>query len=460
MINRRDFIKTSVASAGALAMQQNIFAGANKKQFPTRFIFMTKGNGLLPETLAPPSFSNADKAKDKAKEQLNADLTKHDLPKWMSVLESHKKDMAIIQGISCKFANGHDSHQACLGVFSHGVDRHLSKIKWATVDVELGRLYPSPFEHIEVQAVSNNRGIVAGRAATGKMKYNYAYADPKTAFTELFKSAAKSVSAKNALEVDSMVLNYLKQNSSNISRELTGVESLKLTNYKKTVEQIQARDQQLKSMSEVISKNIPKLDEKYFSESATTIERQQAFTEILLGALKSGLTNSVLFSVDSLKTKYTGLPKLDPSDIVEQHDVGHGKGMGEYSSLDIREMIREHHMNLMNRIADSLKKTPEGNGTMFDNTVIMYQPATGETHHSTGAQQPIVMIAGKNTKMNFLGNYIRLPFHGKQGHKTLGNWYTTILNNHGNPISHFGQFDHELSKLGIDQKGPIKEFLV
>jgi hypothetical protein len=97
---------------------------------------------------------------------------------------------------------------------------------------------------------------------------------------------------------------------------------------------------------------------------------------------------------------------------------------------------------------------------MFDNMVIMYQAENGEAHHSKGTEQPIIMLAGKNTKMNFLGNYVRLPGYGQEGHKTLGNWYTTHLNNHGNPIKHYGQFDLELNKFGLDQEGPIKEFLV
>lgn len=56
--------------------------------------------------------------------------------------------------------------------------------------------------------------------------------------------------------------------------------------------------------------------------------------------------------------------------------------------------------------------------------------------------------------------YIRLPNYGKQGHKTLGNWYTTILNACGNPIPHYGAFDTGLEKYGIDQSGPIDRFIV
>ena len=117
-------------------------------------------------------------------------------------------------------------------------------------------------------------------------------------------------------------------------------------------------------------------------------------------------------------------------------------------------------MRLLASMVEAFKVTPEGNGTMFDNTVITYQAENGETHHSNGIEQPIVMLAGKNAKMNFIGNYVRLPGYGQPGHKTLGKRYTTHLNNHGNPIEHYGQFDQELNKYGIDQSGPIQEFLV
>ena len=181
----------------------------------------------------------------------------------------------------------------------------------------------------------------------------------------------------------------------------------------------------------------------------------------MLATLKAGLTNSVLFSLNSLKTLYNGMPKLDEDETINLHDIGHGKGEYGHTAVQLRDMVRFHHMGLMNMIAEELKQTPEGDGTMFDNTVIMYQPENGETHHSDGHQQPIIMIAGKNTKMNFLGHYVRLSGYGEQGHKTLGNWYTTLLNNHGNPIPHYGMEDLALKRLGIsDQKGPIEEFLV
>ena len=113
----------------------------------------------------------------------------------------------------------------------------------------------------------------------------------------------------------------------------------------------------------------------------------------------------------------------------------------------------------METIVSRLKSVPEGDGTMFDNTMIFYFPDGGETHHSHGYEFPFVILAGSNAKLNIGGRYIRLPNYGDQGHKTLGNFYTTLLNAYGNPIEHYGAFDVGLNAHGIDQAGPIRQFV-
>ena len=94
---------------------------------------------------------------------------------------------------------------------------------------------------------------------------------------------------------------------------------------------------------------------------------------------------------------------------------------------------------------------------MFDNTLILYLPENGEKHHSIGTEVPFLVLAGENVKLSMARRrYIRLPDYDEQGHQTLGNWYTTILNAYGNPIEHYGDLDVSLK---VDQEGAIRHFL-
>jgi len=163
--------------------------------------------------------------------------------------------------------------------------------------------------------------------------------------------------------------------------------------------------------------------------------------------------------VDELGHEYTGLSGLE-TEKVNLHDIGHGKGFGKLTADEVRFAVRRQHMTLIDTIASRLKKVPEGDGTLFDNTIIFYFPDNGETHHSHGTEYPFVVLSGKNAKLNIRGRYIRLPNYGEKGHKTLGNWYTTLLNVHGNPVKHYGDPDPGLARFGLDQTGAIKQFLV
>jgi arylsulfatase A-like enzyme len=144
---------------------------------------------------------------------------------------------------------------------------------------------------------------------------------------------------------------------------------------------------------------------------------------------------------------------------VNLHDVGHNKGFGKLTAEEIRFAVRRQHMSLVDIIIARLKQVPEGSGTLFDNTMIFYFPDNGETHHSQGTEFPFVVLSGKNAKLNLRGQYLRLPNYGNAGHKTLGNWYTALLNAYGNPIKHYGDIDPGLTRYGIDQTGPIEPIL-
>jgi hypothetical protein len=181
-------------------------------------------------------------------------------------------------------------------------------------------------------------------------------------------------------------------------------------------------------------------------------------TDILTAALITGLTNVVTYTIDELSTPIKGI-KGNEGDHISIHELGHNGGYSGVPADQIREKIRVGHMEQVNAIIEKLKATPEGNGTMFDNTVVMYFPENGEGHHSHGTEAPFIILSGEKSNLDMAGRYIRLPYHATAGHKTIGNWYTTLLNAYGNPIEHYGDFDIETARKKIDQTGAIKQFM-
>lgn len=459
MTSRRDFLRTSALGGGALALAPSfhqMFAAQGSIGVPKRFIFIRKSSGIRPLEMALRNFSDKDKALDEKKEALEVDLDQHELPKWLRGLDDHKENMTILQGLSAKMSeNVHYSFSSVMGCFKSNRNT-LSAIKRATIDFELAKLFPSPFGHVELSFAAGRTGIVSGYSAPAPQTRNYCYADPDTARSDLFKSVLNP----EAVNSDNDMLSFLQSKEGQKISGIKGHEMKRQEDHLESIDSIRERNKKLISISGSLAKHLPELAPVHADggANASTPEKQAAMTHVLISALKAGLTNVVTYTIDDLGTPITGLPGNE-TDRVGIHPLGHDEAFGGVPAWKTREQIRISHINQIKTIVEELKKTPEGKGTMFDNTMIMYFPENGETHHGIGLESPFLIMAGNNCNLDLGGRYVRLPVLGVEGHKTLGNWYTTLLNAHGNPMEHYGDLDLEMARKKLDQTGAIKQLM-
>ena len=470
MNSRREFLRNAFLAMGAISapgLSPRLFASQTGAGLagkpPMRFIFMTRGNGLFPKVMVPPSFGAKEMEMEKKNEAYEVDLESHTLPEWMAPLEEHKDNLTILQGLSGKMCTtGHHAWCSALGAFK--ANERDSSIKWATVDFELARLFPSPLEHIELAVFPTGggnprgglNGIAKGFSARGPQQPNYAFGGPGIAVDEIFKSVSTDKDDQVRYQLQRKILEFTAGNEAELARQIKGMESRKVANYAESIEDIRERNRKIDTMTDIVRKHVPKLEAKYLDNEMDTFTRQVGHTEVLLSSLISGLTNVVAFTVDELGHDYTGITGIE-GEKVNMHDIGHGKPLKGIAAEEIRRRTEVHHMELVNRIVTRLKGVPEGDGTMFDNTMVFYFPSSGETHHAKGTEFPFLIMAGDNAKLNLGRRYIRLPFHGAEGHKTIGNFHTTLLNAYGNPIKHYGDLDPALKGI---QTGPIKELMM
>ena len=94
---------------------------------------------------------------------------------------------------------------------------------------------------------------------------------------------------------------------------------------------------------------------------------------------------------------------------------------------------------------------------MLDNTLIIYLSDAAEKHHATCKEWPFLLVGGGGPKFKSTGRYIQYPGYGKDGHRTIGNFYTSLLHAAGEPAEQFGQIDLNLDKN--IQQGPLPELI-
>jgi hypothetical protein len=279
-------------------------------------------------------------------------------------------------------------------------------------------------------------------------------ASAEKAYRQLFGSALElETGGKKAFALQTNLLDFLAEDTKRLAKHVTQEEREKLDHYLGAFESVRARNDQLVEMQNAIRKNAPEFTSQYASTVFT--DRVSVFFDLASAALITGLTNVISIRADWLSVKYATFGFKNTS----VHDIGHQKVTDNgLNRAQARDVIRKFQIEQIAKLAGKLKAVPEGDGTMLDNTMIIYLSDTGEAHHSSRKEWPFVIVGGRNHKLRTAGRYLRYPRYQQPGHKTIGNWYNSILEASGAPPQdHFGQVDSKLKDL--DLKGPLSELM-
>ncbi|MEM7391858.1 MAG: DUF1552 domain-containing protein, partial [Verrucomicrobiota bacterium] len=203
-----------------------------------------------------------------------------------------------------------------------------------------------------------------------------------------------------------------------------------------------------------ISTTAPRRDDRF--ESSDPVKRMEAQFEIATSALIGGLTHvaTVSCAAGEIHTKpYTSLG-VD----LTTHSIGHSGGNRRNAKgIPYYEKTRSFVMGLIANMMERLEAVPEGAGSMMDNTLIIYMSDAPDTHHSTAKEWPLLLAGDLGGRLKLGGQYINYPGYGKPGHRTVGSFYTTLLNLAGVQQKSFGMLDPDLDEAM--QTGPCVELL-
>ncbi|MGI9239797.1 MAG: DUF1552 domain-containing protein [Verrucomicrobiales bacterium] len=459
--DRRTFLKGLTLGSGSsllAPMLQNL-AASDRSEFPQRFVFVVKASGIIPDRLDPPGLAPLLADREKF---IDEPLVDQELPDTLAALEPFKDQLGIVQGLSGKMCKGgHSSWYGAMGVYKTGGEHNSGVILRATADAEMAKLFPAPFQHVGLAL----RGKVMGKETEGTLYPGITavaqgrelpfQASPDIAYEQLFGSAiANSDAAKKRHALKAKLLDFMVGDIHKLNRTLPGTERDKMQHYLHAFEELQVRREKLAAMDEQIRNSAPPFDEKLFTAEAPE-QRQRAHLDLAAASLISGITNVVTMRLDNISVNYAGLGLSDKN----VHGIGHGETCNGKTPAQARDIIRRHHMELLADLAGKFRAIPEGDGTMLDNTTIIYFSDSGNEHHGNLNEWPYLVLGGSGGKMKLAGRYVRYPQYGSPGHKTIGNWWTTWLNAFGNPLEHYGNLDLNLQKNGIAQSGALPELM-
>lgn len=451
---RRQMLKRMGLGAGFVGLSpllNQLRAAESDATLPRRFVFVSRGNGLRPYGLQPAGLEDQVKGNDNLAIR---DLNELQLHATMKPLERFRSKTTIVQGLSANMCRG--VHSASYGAL--GANASDKSPIGATVDHLLSKASPCAFPHLRLCASGDPEKFVRDpmlSAAGPDLPLMY-YCSPAGAYRDIFGALVGEEKFQAEADLQRNLLDFVGDDLRRLRARLTSAEQAKLEYYTAGVEALQKRQSRIAALDEQSQVHVPEFNDIYTSgEDEDTI---QAHFNMATAALLTGLTRVVSISLDALGTTYRQLG-ID----VVLHSVGHaelnpdrGEGL-DISGVEACHRIRKFHFDLIADMAAKLDQVPEGDGTMLDNTAIVFLSDAASTHHGGYHQFPFVVVGGLGGRLK-TGRHIQYPNYGSAGNRTIGSFYTTLLHAAGRPQDGFGHLDAKLPK--DEQKAPLAELLI
>ncbi len=454
-ITRRQFFRNVSASAGALTLTpilQQVRAQADGVKLPPRFVFVMEGNGLPPAQVTPLDIKrqrNLDK-------MIDVSLTKMKLPESLHPIAPYQDRLTVVNGLSGKIAGGgHSNDFGALGVYNCGSGVGSSgTAKGETIDVALGKKLGGIFPHVGLGMSGRvEHNVIYNCSAWGKNQPVPTICQPMTAYGSIFGSVAGG-NSKAEFNAKTNLLDFLRDDVKRLQKEVPASERGKLESHLAGYEAMRQRQSRLGEIEGTLRKVAPKVNDKFTSD--VECDRLDAQFDIAAATLIGGLSRSVTIA-SGVGNPYFGVKFTGLGIDFGKHGIGHGGSYNGMTSSQMMVKIRKFHFQLIHDLMKKLDAVPEGDGTMLDNTVVIYLSDAAEGHHSRCWEWPFVMLPGKHTGIKG-GRYVEYPYWGIAGHRETGNLYTTFLHAAGDKREYFGVHDAML-KGDATGDGPLPHLL-
>jgi hypothetical protein len=438
MINRRNMLQGMAAGVGAAfgstLLPDNVQAAAATTGAPRRIIFFLQNQGFDPATCVPEGLDESNSL---------AGVT---LPEPISALEPYKDKINIINGLHGRHTSpSHSAFFGALGGYRGGIGIPPAA---ATIDHEISQLLPQtilPHLCIGMDALENmvSRPTLATLSAAGPCKPLFMHSNPNDLYQILFGGIATG-DVKRRFEARSKVFNRIEQLAGQDGTALPARDRERYGSFVDGFRSINGLRERLAEVSDHLKNFAPAYDEKFLKPKFET-DWHDSLLDVGIAALKAGLTN--VLTIGSGRGEIFGAWK--GLGVVE---AGHNLGHMKQPDNPIWIKIRQYNCRMLVKLMEELESMPEGNGTMMDNTLIVYTSNNADKQHTGGENWPFILLGNCSGRIK-TGQFTQIA-----GKRPINALYATLLHAIGAPRDRFNM-GKNIAGVHDAKIGPIEELM-
>jgi hypothetical protein len=246
--------------------------------------------------------------------------------------------------------------------------------------------------------------------------------NPQVLFERLFGTGASDEARASNRAESRSILDAVTEQTARLNRDLPAADRRRLDQYLTDVREIERRMQIASRVSADVrppAKPVGIPDD--FEEHLKTMFDLQVL------AWQGGMTrvSTLMLAVEATNAVY---PKSGIRDAF--HPLSHHSNIQE--NKDKLAQINRYHISLFGYLLDRMQKTPDGEGTLLDNTILMWGSGMGDSNVHNHDPLPILLAGGGAGRLKG-GRHISA---GKK--VTLSNLHLSVLHKAGVEVESFG----------------------
>jgi len=257
---------------------------------------------------------------------------------------------------------------------------------------------------------------------------------PRAVFERLFGDSTETSVRQARIRKEKSILDSVTDATYAIMNKVGAEDRLRLTEYLDGMREVERRIQMAERQS---GKELPQMDPPT-GVPAEFADHLKLMFDLQVLAFQTDMTRMITLMTGPEQSNRT-YPEIGIPDV--HHSLSHHRG--DPVNLQKLSRINLYHSELLAYYLDRLNSTPDVDGTLLDNMIIMYGGSMSDGNDHLMQNLPIILIGGGSGRVKG-GVHLRY-----KEHTPIANLYLTILDKLDIQIDKFGDSTGKVDLLSV-----------
>jgi hypothetical protein len=370
-----------------------------------------------------------------------------ELGQILEPLTPFKNQLTIVSGLENRHANG-PVHSITPGTWLSGVSPRVSHDPWGGVTADqiaaqhISQDTPLPSIEVSVEETKSigagvcdrdygcsYGGTISFRTPSTPLPMEF---NPRKLFNKLFGQGDTAAERAELGAEFASILDLVANEATDLQKKLGPADRVMLSDYLETVREIERRVQKMeeRDLSTLALPEVPVGIPNSFDEHINLMFDMTAL------AFQANTTRVATFmmaaEVSNQTYNHVGVPDAF-------HPVSHHQNNPQRIDKLIR--IQNYHTKVLAKFLAKLKELPDGDGSMLDNSLVVYGSNMSNSNAHDHFPLPTALIGGGCGKLRG-GQHLRYP-----DRTPVSNMFLTVLDRAGVPVESLGDSTGQFTEV-------------